>query len=216
MRFVCENWFFCFIMLIRDQESQKTEARNFPTSMTFTKGQNPFILFIITFQLFFEWEGLKVGKNANSIYFWTKNGIFSNFDGAPEKKRSVYIYEINYFFYSILQPDNSACLYWKLAARFSSTAKKHQKCRKIYKFVKKIIQINIMLYTIASINLIVIFIRRYNLRLSLNNYPEFQVSLSRFKQSAYVICITFWQFPIKNHYNFLTLNIHDNESFKGI
>ena len=41
MRFACENWFYCFIMLIMDQESQKTEARNFPTSMTFTKGQNP-------------------------------------------------------------------------------------------------------------------------------------------------------------------------------
>ena len=41
MRFVCVNWFYCFIMLIMDQESQKTEARNFPTSMTFTKGQNP-------------------------------------------------------------------------------------------------------------------------------------------------------------------------------
>ena len=155
-------------------------------------------------------------KNANFTYFWTKNGIFSNFDGAPEKKRSVYIYEINYFYYSMVQLKNSACLYWKLAARFSSTAKKHQKCRKIYKFVKKIIQINIMLYTIASINLIDIFIRRSIVTLSLNNYPEFQVSISRFQQSAYVIKITFWQFPIKKPYNFLTLNIHDNYSFEGI
>ena len=28
-------------MLIMDQESQKTEAPNFPTPMTFTEGQNP-------------------------------------------------------------------------------------------------------------------------------------------------------------------------------
>ena len=54
-----------------------------------------------------------------------------------------------------------------------SQQKKHQKCRKIHKFVKKIIQMNIILYTIASINLIVIFIRRFMLTLSLNNYPEF-------------------------------------------
>ena len=39
--FLCVNWFYCFIMLIMDQESQKTEARNFPTTMTFTRGQNP-------------------------------------------------------------------------------------------------------------------------------------------------------------------------------
>ena len=66
------------------------------------------------------------------------------------------------------------------------------------------------LYTSSYINLIVKLIRRSILPLSLNNYPEFQVSFSRFQQSAYVIKITFWQFPIKNHYNFLTLNIHDN------
>ena len=54
-----------------------------------------------------------------------------------------------------------------------SQQKKHPKCRKIHKFVKKIIQMNIMFFTIASINLIVIFIRRSMLTLSLNNYPEF-------------------------------------------
>ena len=73
-----------------------------------------------------------------------------------------------------------------------------------------------MLYTNGSINLIVICIPRSILTLSLNSYPEFQVSFSRFKQSAYVICITFWQFPIKKAYNFQTLNIHDDWSFEGI
>ena len=102
----------------------------------------------------------------------------------------------------MVQLKNSAGLYWKAQSGFSFTAKKHQICRKIHKFVKKIIQMNIMLYTIASINLIVIFIRRYNLTLSLNNYPEFQVSFTRFKQSAYVICITFWQFPMKKTLQF--------------
>ena len=91
-----------------------------------------------------------------------------------------------------------------------SQQKKHKKCRKIHKFVKKMKQMNITLYTSSFINLIVILIRRSILPLSLNNYPEFQVSFSRFQQSAYVIKITFWQFPIKNHYNFLTLNIHNN------
>ena len=65
-----------------------------------------------------------------------------------------------------------------------SQQKKHKKCRKIHKFVKKIIQMNIMLYTISSINLIVILIRRSTVTLSLNNYPEFQVSFLRFQQSA--------------------------------
>ena len=73
-----------------------------------------------------------------------------------------------------------------------------------------------MLYTNVSINLIVVFIQRSNLTLSLNNFPAFQVSTSIFKQSAYVMCITFWQFPIKKHYNFQTLNTHDDWSFEGI
>ena len=110
----------------------------------------------------------------------------------------------------MVQLENSAGLYRKAQRGFSFTANKHKKCRKIHEFVKKIIQMNITLYTSSSINLIVILIRRSILPLSLSNYPEFQVSFSRFQQSAYVIKITSWQFPIKNHYNFLTLNIHNN------
>ena len=125
-------------------------------------------------------------------------------------------YKWDRFLNDMVQLKNSAGLYWKAQRGFSFTVKKHQKCRKIHKFVKKIIQMNIMLYTISSINLIVILIRRSTVTLSLNNYPEFQVSFLRFQQSAYVIKITFWQFPIKNHYNFLTLNIHYNKGFEGI
>ena len=94
--------------------------------------------------------------------------------------------------------------YIKKPGAFLVSQQKNKKCRKIHKFFKKIIQINIMLFKIAFINRIVIFIRRSILTLSLNNYPEFQVSLSRFKLSAYVICIFFWQFPMKKPYNFQT------------
>jgi len=59
-----------------------------------------------------------------------------------------------------------------------------------------------MLYTIAFINLIDIFIRRSIVALSLNDYPEFQVSISGFQRGAYVIKITFWRFPMEKTLQF--------------
>ena len=62
---------------------------------------------------------------------------------------------MTWFNLKILQVHNK-----KPGASLVSQQKKHKKCRKIHKFVEKIIQNNIMLYTNASINLIVIFIPR--------------------------------------------------------
>ena len=55
--------------------------------------------------------GSQSRKNANSTYFWAKNGIFSNFDGALGKKCSVNIYKIFNFYYIMLQLNNSDNLF---------------------------------------------------------------------------------------------------------